>query len=383
MQLTQAAPFLATHAAPLTLRRFWHLYALVWLPLYVTHTLATRNDSFKRMFESGLNWPTLVDGLTDSLLSLGPAIPLLLLVWPLTGWLYRMRLPLALLCAIHTLGAVVFAVMWHAVIFVLLYLVFSPEAAQRSFENWFIWQAMWGCMMYGTAAATFHAMRAAEGARLQAVATLQTQTLLARTELVALRNKLNPHFLFNTLHSIIALTRSRPAQAETALLQFSEMLRYVLDTEKSGVDAVCFADELQFTRDYLALEQLRLGERLSVVWAIDDNCLDVLVPALSLQPMVENSIKHAFNPRSEPGQLCITAKVSNGVLNIQVSDNGPGCEPSALASESGLGITTVKRRLELAHPRSANLMRIDTAPGRGFTVNLALPIHSKQATHDA
>ena len=202
----------------------------------------------------------------------------------------------------------------------------------------------------------------------------QAQTLLARTELAALRNKLNPHFLFNTLHSIIALTRKDAPRAEGALLMFSDMLRYVLDTEKAGLDQVPLQQELDFTRDYLALEALRLGPRLTVQWQVDEAALSVAVPALSVQPVVENSIQHAFNPRSAPGVLRISVRLDAlaHTLHIDIQDDGPGCTPDALAAAQGLGIKTVARRLLLQHGDRASL-RIVTQPGAGFSAHFTLP----------
>ena len=195
-----------------------------------------------------------------------------------------------------------------------------------------------------------------------------------RSELAALRNKLNPHFLFNTLHSIIALTRKDAMAAEAALLKFSDMLRYVLETEKSGVDMVRLEDELQFVRDYLDLEQLRLGNRLRVDWHIDDNAKSHLVPALSVQPLVENSVKHAFNPRVQKGVLTISAKVNaqSNQLLIGVSDDGPGCDLAAVGQSKGLGVRTVERRLKLEY-RDRATFDIATAPRAGFRVQMMIP----------
>jgi LytS/YehU family sensor histidine kinase len=216
-----------------------------------------------------------------------------------------------------------------------------------------------------------------ERAKAESAASAQAQALLARTELAALRNKLNPHFLFNTLHSIIALTRKDSVAAEKALLMFSDMLRYVLDTEKAGEDHVPLGEELDFARDYLNLEALRLGHRLTLVWQIDESLLHHAVPALSIQPLVENSIKHAFNPRSAPGRLEIIARrdAATQSLIVTVRDDGPGCSPEALASAQGLGLKTVARRLQLEHGERASL-RTESAPGAGFAVHLHWPLTS-------
>jgi LytS/YehU family sensor histidine kinase len=235
-------------------------------------------------------------------------------------------------------------------------------------------------MMYWVAAGGFSAYRAIERARHEGERAAQAQALLAQTELAALRNKLNPHFLFNTLHSILALVRRDARQAEAALFRFSEMLRYLLDTERSGDDQVLLRDELAFTEQYLQLEAIRLGERLQLDWRVDDAAVSASVPALSLQPLVENAIRHAFNPRSQPGRLRVEVARRGERLHIEVADDGPGCalqddgRPPA-AERGGLGLATVARRLTLQYGSAANF-HIESRPGEGFCVRLDLPLQA-------
>jgi signal transduction histidine kinase len=350
------------------MRRFWLLYAAGWVPLVLLYAVATRIDDLL----SG-NFKILVAFL-NAAHTLGPAPFLLTFVWPLTGFLERRSSGPVFAVALHTVAAILFVAIWHAVVYAIAYFYYGPQSAQRIVQSWFIWQAMWGLMMYAVIAGVFHAVRAVEAARVQAVATAQAETLLMRSELVALRNKLNPHFLFNTLHSIIALTRKDAKAAEAALLKFSDMLRYVLETEKSGVDMVRLEDELQFVHDYLDLESLRLGNRLSVDWQVDDNAKSHLVPALSVQPLVENSIKHAFNPRVQKGVLTISARLdaAQQQLSIAVSDDGPGCDLAAVSQSTGLGVRTVERRLKLEYRERATF-DIATAPRAGFRVQMVIP----------
>jgi signal transduction histidine kinase len=351
------------------MRRFWLLYAAGWVPLVLFYAVATQGNAFLR------GELQVFPALFGALWGLGPAPVLLTLVWPLTGFIERRRLPALPSVAIHTMAAVLFVLTWLLLSFTIAYFAFTPDEARRAALNFFVWQGMWGLMMYAVVAGVFHAVRAVEAARTQALATAQAETLLTRSELVALRNKLNPHFLFNTLHSIIALTRKDAKAAEAALLKFSDMLRYVLETEKSGVDMVRLEDELQFVRDYLDLESLRLGNRLSVDWQIDDNAKSHLVPALSVQPLVENSIKHAFNPRIQQGVLTISAKLdsTNKKLVIVVNDDGPGCDLATVSQSTGLGVRTVERRLKLEYRERATF-NISTAPKLGFSAQMAIPV---------
>ena len=345
----------------LRLAPMWRHYICIWL-VYIA------------LISVVLQAETLLTGRFDpevivyAFLSITPGAAVLSLVWPLTGWVERRGVGLALCCALHLVAAVAFAFATHMV---LLYL---QEPMERGLE-WHIWPFMYNVMTYAMVAGLFHSMRASAAAQRQALAAQQAQTLLVAAELGALRSKLNPHFLFNTLHSIIALTQRNPAAAETALFQFSDMLRYVLDTERAGVDRVTLDAELQFVRDYLELEQLRLGPRLQVRWDLDPDMGDCILPALTLQPLIENSIKHAFNPYTRPGMLRIEGRrePQAGLLRLTVRDDGPGATQEAIAASPGLGIRTIGRRLELDYAGRAALA-IDSRPGAGFAACITLPI---------
>jgi signal transduction histidine kinase len=341
-------------------------YLLGCVPLFIVYSVANETDGdFSRGFEL---WRSVF----NTLLFAGPAFVLLLPVWAYTGWMERHGFSVPRLLANHGAMALVFAVAVQAASYGLIWAVRDQAAAERARAQWFIWQAMFMMMMYWAAAGGFTAYRAVLRAREQAAAAQEAQALLARTELAALRNRLNPHFLFNTLHSIIALTRKDAPRAEQALLIFSDLLRHVLSTEKSGSDQVPLAQELDFTRDYLALEALRLGDRLTVRWQLDDNAMACTVPALTVQPLVENSIRHAFDPRVAPGVLSIHTRLDAGTLHVEVRDDGPGSAPEATTRGQGLGLKTVARRLALLFGERAT-MAIDTRPGAGFAVRLTMP----------
>jgi hypothetical protein len=373
-RVTASAPDASAHAtgglrAALPPAAVARAYLIGWIPLFIVYLIANETDGD---LSRGLNLPSALLGTARNL---GPAFVWLMPVWAYTGWMEGRGFSVTRTLLNHAAAAVLFAVAWHASSYLLIWGAYGLASAERARSRWFIWQGMWGMMMYWAVAGGFTAYRAVVRARSEAVASAQAQALLMRSELAALRNKLNPHFLFNTLHSIIALTRKDAARAESALLMFSDMLRFVLDTEKTGLDQVPLQQELDFTRDYLALEALRLGDRLTVVWDVDDDVRGHAVPALSVQPLVENSIKHAFNPRSAPGTLRIAARLDAASRTVQVtlSDDGPGCRPEALDASPGLGIRTVARRLALQHGPRASL-RVDTQPGAGFRAELSIPV---------
>ncbi|MES2296605.1 MAG: histidine kinase [Pseudomonadota bacterium] len=349
-------------------RRMWQLYAAAWLPFILVLVLATQAEAvMKGHFDPMLALQTA--------LGMIPAVLVHVLVWPFSGYLERSALRAGAVIAVHVVASVLFTITWMGIVYGVLSLLHAPDMSSKAPSYAVIWPFLFYMMMYGVIAGIFHAVRASAKAREHAIATLQAQSLLVASELAALRNKLNPHFLFNTLHSIIALTRKQPAAAEAALFKFSDMLRYVLDTEKSGNDRVTLDDELRFVRDYLDLEALRLGARLTVEWDVDDSATGYCLPALSVQPLVENSIKHAFNPRSQPGRLTIRTRIDAlaNILWVSVRDDGPGADPAMVRQTTGLGVRTVERRLALEYGSRATF-DIDTAPGEGFQVTLTIPL---------
>lgn len=339
--------------------RMWRNYAMGWLA-YMALVFVALGVLTDTQAQSGVRWDTLAP-----LLWVVPEAAVLALVWPLSGWLERRQVGPVFSFLVHSVCAPLFA---------LLTCVPALLRGPAKPLSYYVWPGLYAIMMYVVVAAAFHTVRLSAAKQRQAQAMQQAQALLVASELSALRSKLNPHFLFNTLHSIIALTRRDPGAAETALFQFSDMLRYVLDTERSGVDRVTLDAELDFVRDYLELEQLRLGQRLRLEWELDPDAGEYLLPALSLQPLVENSIKHAFNPHSRPGVLRIATRREprGGGLTVSVSDDGPGADADAIAGAAGLGIRTIRRRLQLDYGERASF-DIRTAPGQGFAVSFTIP----------
>lgn len=349
------------------MRKMWQIYGLAWLVYACMVSIVLQIDD---VTHGHFNFRNALIAFGGTLL-----FPLLLsLIWPLSGYLERSHAHTGKIVGIHLFGALLFS----SGIAVLSYLIFGKLMGLASTGRpltMAIWPFLYNMLVYAVVAGAFHGVRSSLASRRQALAISEAQILLTAAELTALRNKLNPHFLFNTLHSIIALVRKDALAAEAALFRFSDMLRYILDTEKSGSDHVTLDDELQFVRDYLDLEALRLGARLQVVWEIDPQAIGLSLPALSIQPLVENSIKHAFNPRSQSGKLRIRSHLNEAErkLEILISDDGPGTDIQQIERASGMGIRTVERRLRLAYGEAADF-HIQTAAGQGFTVSFSIPL---------
>ena len=151
------------------------------------------------------------------------------------------------------------------------------------------------------------------------------------------------------------------------------MLRYALGSRREVQDAeATFEEELRFTDAYLALEKLRLGDRLRVERSIEPDTLSLELPSLTLQPLVENAIKHSISQRPDGGTVAIRATVPEGNLQIDVWDDGAGVSPEQLENSNGLGLKTVRRRVELHYEQLAT-MTVRSSPNDGMTVLLSLP----------
>jgi signal transduction histidine kinase len=180
-------------------------------------------------------------------------------------------------------------------------------------------------------------------ARDRQLKALELESLLHQAQLQALRSQLNPHFLFNALHSIAELVHENPALAEKLIVRLGELLRQVL--QSSTLQEVSLADELDFIRGYIDIEQMRLGERLRVEWDVPSDLLMAKVPSLILQPLVENAIQHGIAATSKPGVLTIRARREDHSLRLEIRDTGPGMA-QAIERREGIGLANTSARLQ-------------------------------------
>ena len=204
--------------------------------------------------------------------------------------------------------------------------------------------------------------------------------LLLEARLDALQRQINPHFLFNTLNSITSLVRSQPELAREMIVKLANILRVLLKDREAFVP---FQEELAFTDDYLDIEVVRFGEKLRVVKEIAANTLDVVVPGMLLQPLIENSIKHGLEPRISGGTVTLRSKITdNGMLLVEVEDDGVGMAPERNVASpvsglvqpgTGIGMRNVRDRMKVLYGEMASL-EINSRPGRGTKVALRMPI---------
>jgi two-component system, LytTR family, sensor kinase len=203
-----------------------------------------------------------------------------------------------------------------------------------------VWNLLMGTWLYLLVAGFSYAIRAQRRARTVEAAAAEARLMAQQAQLAALRARLNPHFLYNALHSVGALVGRDPRRADQALERLGDLLRYVLDAEEE----VPFRREWAFIHDYLAFEQLRLGERLGVESELDPAAASVLAPPLVLQPLVENAVRHGLADRPEGGRITLRARIEGKQLVLTVDDDGAG----APAGEgTGIGVSSVRERLRV------------------------------------
>jgi hypothetical protein len=188
------------------------------------------------------------------------------------------------------------------------------------------------------------AFRWHEAWRVEATMAAQLSSDLANAQLSALRSQLNPHFLFNSLNSIVTLIGKDPAAAERMVVRLAELLRVTLAV--SAEQYVSLRRELDFVRHYLDIEQIRFNDRLTIDWHIDDDTLDAEIPALALQPLVENAIQHGVGRMPGPGRIMVGAQIEDATLELTVRDNGPGPSAPRPRRGAGIGVTNLRERLE-------------------------------------
>src|SRR5919198_963693 len=241
--------------------------------------------------------------------------------------------------------AVVTFVVVHVALFTgaSLLLAGSPGAlpATRLFTgslaSWFTLDSI----VYCTLLASYHALVYYRVSQDRALRASQLEARLAQAQLQVLRMQLQPHFLFNTLHSISALMHRDVKRADSMIAALSDLLRMSL--RSVGVQEVELREEVEFLQRYLEIMTLRFGDRLTVTLDIDPAALDARVPTLVLQPLVENALRHGFSESVRAGRVRVIVAREGSMLRCEVVDNGRGIAPSGL--REGVGISNTRARL--------------------------------------
>jgi two-component system LytT family sensor kinase len=199
----------------------------------------------------------------------------------------------------------------------------------------------------------------------------EQEKLLMAARVEALASQINPHFLFNTLTSISSLIRSEPETARVLIVKLSGLLRRLLRAQEHFVT---LREELEAVDEYLDIEKIRFGPTLSIEKAVDADTLDIVVPSMLLQPLVENSIKHGLSKKLGEGRITIRSTRKDGHVAIEVVDNGVGMPARQLDPRkgTGIGLRNVDERLRVIYGANYQL-KLESVPGQGTCARVEIP----------
>ena len=189
-------------------------------------------------------------------------------------------------------------------------------------------------------------LRASVVEQVEQLRGIQMQNLMSQAELRALQAQINPHFLFNSLNTLYGTIDRSNAEARQLVLNLSEVFRYLLRSDRTFIE---IEEEMKIVRAYLEIENLRLGPKLQAEIHIDDAALHASIPMLSIQPLVENAVKHGVAPRKGTGFVRLSVSAESGVVSVTVSNSGEfDMRPlTSTRGDGGIGLANVRRRLEL------------------------------------
>ena len=303
--------------------------------------------------------------------ALTPAILCLTRRFPLDRASWKTAIP------VHIAG-VVMATSLHVVLSVALRIA-TYYAIGESLDTW-LHEAQemlflnfdWEMMTYWTIVGVGMAMKYMLEARARELNAAQLETRLVEARLHTLQRQMQPHFLFNTLNTISALMHRDVEAADAMIARLSDLLRMSL--HRVGVQEVTLKEELDFLSKYLEIEQTRFRDRLTVVFDVQADTLDALVPNLLLQPLVENAIKHGLGPRPTPGQVAVRARINGAMLELDVQDNGVGLSAARLTDfNRGVGLSNTRSRLDHLYGSLHRFEFRQPAEG-GLLVCIAIPM---------
>jgi signal transduction histidine kinase len=338
--------------------QFWLPVAIGWLPMWILFTFMIMSVHAQPLAASA--WMALRMVGSAAVLGVGVQAFTRRQPWPVP---FR---PSFLL--LHVLAAAFYAGLWvlaysliESVLRWRLVYVVGPGVVP------FLLTGVW---LYLTIAAVAYTQQAARRSAL-------VQAAAARAQLATLQAQLHPHFLFNALHTVVQLIPLDPGRAAQAAEELAHLLRAALDERR---DQVTLAAEWRFVQRYLAIEQLRFGDRLQIEASMPASTLDLRLPSFALQTLVENAVRHGATPKLGSTRLRITASRSGQQLSLVVSDDGAGADAAAVRDSSGTGLRRLRERLACLYGNSAAL-EVEASPG-GVTASLRLPLMQDDQQED-
>jgi len=262
--------------------------------------------------------------------------------------------------------------------FAVLQVLFNPwDYPQQPIftDTWrtsLLFQVLTYLIVYALILTVTYVMEARERMARQMMETARLSEELSRSQLAALRQQIEPHFMFNTLHSITGLVRDYQNDAAVSMIVgLGEFLRRAL--EDSNRSQVTLEEEVEYLQRYLDLQKVRFGERLQVNLDIPAELKRAQVPNLLLQPLVENAIKHGIARRAAGGTVRVAAAYTGGKLNLSIYNDGPDFPADVKATRAGVGISNLRTRLRILHGNESELT-LNHTPAGAVEVVVSLPL---------
>jgi len=348
------------------MRRAIKRYAIVlaaWLPFFAIWVF------FAMLYA---HYP-LRAAVVTSMISMGSASLMGIVIWHVCQrWPWPLRLDLKFYF-LQILFAIAYSILWNISVYGLEALRSGANPLRDFWKSpVFGWQLLMGLWLYGLFAGVSYAVQTRNRLHEKETLAARAEALAAAARLDAIRARLNPHFLFNALHTLAALVKFHPTEAESAIERLGDMLRYTLIED--GRELVEFAEEYEFTRQYLAFEQLRYEDRLEVDLQIDPESFQFEVPPFSIQTLAENAVRHAISIRPEGGYIRIECSCQDGRLSVSVGDDGPGGGAEAGQSHQ-FGLRALQERLRASYGATADIF-LHSSPD-GFEARFVVPSSSE------
>ena len=311
------------------------------------------------------------EALLSALIATVPAAALGLAVWRLTDQTPLHQTSTGKLVAIHGAALVVFAITWTVLGPVLSVLMDRGSLSEIEWDiQTNVWRLFMGVLLYAIVAGISYTARVSRRLRQQQQIAARAEALAAEANLAAMRSQLQPHFLFNALHSISSLIETDPEAASDAMELLGDLLRYTIRERAAG--RVALSEEWQFVSDYVALQQLRFGPRVAVTMETTPEASALRIPPFVLQPLVENAFVHGMDEATQNGEIEITAHTNASTLVLTVTDNGPGVRARGNDPRtSGTGLSNLRQRLESVYGDAAQLV-VSTGQGRGTSARVEI-----------
>ncbi len=269
----------------------------------------------------------------------------------------------------HTISGVIASAIWLAAgYFIIINIIPFGSQYLQFFKETMVWRYLIGLMFYFLVTSFYYIIKYYTNLQERITKEAELKNSITEAELKSLKFQINPHFIFNSLNSMSALTTIDPVKAKVMILKLADFLRFTLANSEKQTNLL--RDELKNIKLYLDIEKIRFDDKFEYVEEINDNCLDVQIPNMILQPLFENVIKHAVYESFNKINLKMKCSKENSFLRITLENNyEPG---SGSQKGSGIGLQNIKKRLELIYHYS-NLLEVKNESNL-FTVILLIPV---------